>query len=136
MGGEQTNLAASVKSGLSYTLSSSTRYWGQVSTYTFWPRFRAFSTSRRAAALVRWTMTTGTSTVWAMRSRRLTASASSWAGRVWGWQATVFSPFARFSATSASMTPLFSQCTPQMPPAAFSFFKTKYMVSSSSIMAG
>lgn len=109
MGGAQTYRAAMEYSGASYTLSSSTRYWGQVSTYTRWPRLRAASTSRRAASLVRWTMTTGISTAWAMRRSRDTASASRKSGRVRGWEPTPIWPAAFFSAITALMTPLFSQ---------------------------
>ena len=86
--------------------------------------------------LVVWTMTTGMSTCSAMRSRRPTASASMMSGRVSGWQWTPFSPAAFFSAISASMTPAFSQWTPQMPPFSFSFFSALYMASSPIIMAG
>ena len=57
-------------------------------------------------------------------------------GRVSGWQYTPFSPLAFFSAISASMTPAFSQCTPQMPPFSFSFFSALYISSSPIIMAG
>ena len=57
-------------------------------------------------------------------------------GRVSGWQWTPFSPAAFFSAISASMTPAFSQWTPQMPPFSFSFFSALYMASSPIIMAG
>ena len=68
-------------------------------------------------------MTTGISTAWAMRRSRDTASASRKSGRVRGWEPTPIWPAAFFSAISASMTPLFSQCTPQMPPFSFSFFR-------------
>ena len=34
------------------------------------------------------------------------------------------------------MTPLFSQCTPQMPPFSFSFFRAWYVALSPIIMAG
>ena len=57
-------------------------------------------------------------------------------GRVSGWQWTPFSPADVFSAISASMTPAFSQWTPQMPPFSFSFFSAFYMASSPIIMAG
>ena len=57
-------------------------------------------------------------------------------GRVSGWQWTPFSPLAFFSAISASMTPAFSQWTPQMPPFSFSYFSALSMASSPIIMAG
>ena len=81
-------------------------------------------------------MTTGISTASAIRSRRLTASASRKSGRVRGWEETPISPAVFFSSMRASMTPLFSQCTPQMPPFSFSFFRAWYMALSPIIMAG
>ena len=64
-------------------------------------------------------MITGVSTSSAIRSTLLTASASSWLGRVLGWEPGPMCPAALASSISASMTPLFSQWMPVMPPTSF-----------------
>ena len=70
-------------------------------------------------------MTTGASAAWAIRSRRLTASASRYGGRVRGWEAGESSPAAFRSAIMPSMTPAFSQWTPAMPPRRLSSFSAQ-----------
>ena len=59
------------------------------------------------------------------------ASASAAAGRVSGWLFTPMRPAAFASACRAAIMPLFSQCTPVIPPASFKRRRIAKMVSSS-----
>ena len=72
----------------------------------------------------------------AERKFSTTASASSAAGRVRGWEAGDSRPAALASAVRMSMRALFSQWTPASPPASLIRARARYISPSGSIMAG